>query len=246
MNALRFRITRILPAQIRACVAQLDEEQLWWRPNESSNSVGNLVLHLSGSMRHYIARGLGGSQYQRNRPAEFSERGPLPKQQLVAIFDEAISEVNATLETLDTSRLLDPAKPIGAREAFAFPALPDGSIFQPSNWSPDGSRLAGVAFGPDAKPTGVVLYDLQSGRYLRLTTSGTTPQLLRDGRRLLYEDEGQLFLLDPASGRTKEIMKRDRPRGSINQRIFQITRDNRQLVFIDAEVESDIWLMSPE
>jgi Tol biopolymer transport system component len=147
---------------------------------------------------------------------------------------------------LPTSRLLDPAKPIGAREAFAFPALPDGSIFQPSNWSPDGSRLAGVAFGPDAKPTGVVLYDLQSGRYLRLTTSGTTPQLLRDGRRLLYEDEGQLFLLDPASGRTKEIMKRDRPRGSINQRIFQITRDNRQLVFIDAEVESDIWLMSPE
>lgn len=108
MNALRFRITRILPAQIRACVAQLDEEQLWWRPNESSNSVGNLVLHLSGSMRHYIARGLGGSQYQRNRPAEFSERGPLPKQELVAIFDETMSEVSAALESLGTARLLDP------------------------------------------------------------------------------------------------------------------------------------------
>ncbi|HSB12716.1 MAG TPA: DUF1572 family protein, partial [Blastocatellia bacterium] len=60
LGALHSRITRILPAQIRACVEELTEEQLWWRPNEQANSVGNLVLHLSGSMRHYLSRGVGG------------------------------------------------------------------------------------------------------------------------------------------------------------------------------------------
>ncbi|HWP42170.1 MAG TPA: DUF1572 family protein [Blastocatellia bacterium] len=107
MRAMRARITQVLPAQIKACLEKLDEEQIWWRPNESSNSVGNLVLHLSGSMRHYIARGLGGRDYQRNRPAEFSERGPVPKQQLIALFDETISQVSETIESLDTARLLD-------------------------------------------------------------------------------------------------------------------------------------------
>jgi uncharacterized damage-inducible protein DinB len=107
IGAVHSRITRILPAQIKACIEELDEEQLWWRPNESSNSVGNLVLHLSGSMRHYVARGLGGVSYERNRPAEFSERGPLPKQKLIAVFEETVSQVSKVLESLDTARLLD-------------------------------------------------------------------------------------------------------------------------------------------
>ena len=108
IGAVRSRITRILPAQIKACIEELDEGQLWWRPNESSNSVGNLVLHLSGSMRHYIVRGLGGIDYERDRPAEFSERGPLPKQELIALFEETVGQVSEVIGSLDTARLLDP------------------------------------------------------------------------------------------------------------------------------------------
>ncbi|MEK6407601.1 MAG: DUF1572 family protein [Acidobacteriota bacterium] len=107
LEALRGRITRILPAQIRACVEELTEEQLWWRPNEHTNSVGNLVLHLSGSMRHYLSRGVGGLEYERDRPAEFAERGPLPKERLLVTFDETISQATQTLEAFDTSRFLD-------------------------------------------------------------------------------------------------------------------------------------------
>jgi uncharacterized damage-inducible protein DinB len=107
LEALRSRITRILPSQIRACVEELTEEQLWWRPNEKANSVGNLVLHLSGSMRHYLSRGVGGIDYQRDRPAEFAERGPLPKGQLLATFNETISQATETLESFDTTRFLD-------------------------------------------------------------------------------------------------------------------------------------------
>ena len=107
LAALRGRITRILPAQIRACVEELTDDQLWWRPNEHTNSVGNLVLHLSGSMRHYLCRGVGGIEYSRDRPAEFAERGPVPKTQLLATFNETISQAEQVLGEFDTSRLTD-------------------------------------------------------------------------------------------------------------------------------------------
>jgi uncharacterized damage-inducible protein DinB len=102
------RITHIIPMQIRECVEQLDEEQLWWRPNEQANSVGNLVLHVSGSTRHYLSHLLGGLDYTRNRPAEFAERGPVPKTQLLSNFDQVISEAAQVLSSFDTSRFLNP------------------------------------------------------------------------------------------------------------------------------------------
>ena len=108
LAALQSRITRIVPAQIRACVEDLTEEQLWWRPNEQTNSVGNLVLHLSGSMRHYLSRGVGGIEYHRDRPAEFAERGPIPKAQLLATFNETIRQAEQVLISFDASRFLEP------------------------------------------------------------------------------------------------------------------------------------------
>lgn len=107
IEGLRSRITRILPSQIRSCVEELSDEQLWWRPNEQANSVGNLVLHISGSMRHYLSNRVGGIQYERDRPAEFAERGPLPKQQLIETFDETIRQAAQVLDSFDTSRFLD-------------------------------------------------------------------------------------------------------------------------------------------
>jgi hypothetical protein len=108
LEALQSRITRILPAQVLSCVEELNEDQLWWRPNESSNSVGNLVLHLSGSMRHYIAKTVGEIHYERNRRAEFDERRPLPKDEVIAIFQETIHQVAQVLETFDRARFLEP------------------------------------------------------------------------------------------------------------------------------------------
>jgi uncharacterized damage-inducible protein DinB len=106
LDAVRTRITRIFPSQIRPCIEELSDEQLWWRPNEASNSVGNLVLHVSGSTRHYLSRSIGHLAYDRDRPAEFSERGPVPKHQLLAIFDETIAQATSVLDSFDTSRFL--------------------------------------------------------------------------------------------------------------------------------------------
>jgi uncharacterized damage-inducible protein DinB len=106
LGFLRKRITQILPDQIRACLAELTDEQLWWRPNDESNSVGNLILHLSGSTRHYLGRAVGGFEYNRDRPAEFSERGPIPREQLLKIFNETIAQAEASFDSFDSSRLL--------------------------------------------------------------------------------------------------------------------------------------------
>lgn len=110
LEALHKRITRLVPVQIRECIEQLDEEQLWWRPNSQANSVGNLVLHICGSTRHYLSRSLGGIDYTRNRPAEFAERGPVPKAHLLAVFDQTINEAAQVLDRFDTARFSQPTE----------------------------------------------------------------------------------------------------------------------------------------
>jgi uncharacterized damage-inducible protein DinB len=122
LDALQSRITKILPVQILACVEELSEEQLWWRPNEESNSVGNLVLHLSGSMRHYVAKTVGGVDYERNRKVEFTERRNLPKEEVVSLFKETIAQITEVFEGFDTRRFLE-ATPEPAYNATIFNLL---------------------------------------------------------------------------------------------------------------------------
>lgn len=109
LDSLRARITKVFPAQIRECLAALDDEQLWWRPNESSNSIGNLVIHLAGSLNHYLNRGIGGFEYDRDRAAEFAERRHIAKEELQAIFDEMVSKAEQTFDALTIERLGDPS-----------------------------------------------------------------------------------------------------------------------------------------
>ena len=109
LEALRARVTKVLPAQIRACVEELSEEQLWWRPNGQSNSVGNLVLHVRGAVLHFLCRGVGGLEYERDRPAEFAAEGSIRKRQLLAMFDEMVERATQTFDALDPSRLGEPS-----------------------------------------------------------------------------------------------------------------------------------------
>lgn len=58
--------------KIERCVFLLDRDQVWWRPNAASNSVGNLLLHLGGNLSQWVLQGLGGEPYERHRSAEFA------------------------------------------------------------------------------------------------------------------------------------------------------------------------------
>ncbi|HME58238.1 MAG TPA: DinB family protein, partial [Terracidiphilus sp.] len=60
--------------RLKSCVESLTEEQLWWRPNEACNSIGNLLLHLNGSVRQWLVASFNRLEDRRNRPAEFNLR----------------------------------------------------------------------------------------------------------------------------------------------------------------------------
>lgn len=91
--------------RITKCLAQLSPEQIWWRPNEASNSVGNLVLHLTGNVRQWIIAGLGGGPDVRQRDREFSERGPLPRRDLTGRLRTTVKEACAILDRLSPEEL---------------------------------------------------------------------------------------------------------------------------------------------
>ncbi|MGD9855427.1 MAG: DUF1572 family protein [Planctomycetaceae bacterium] len=97
-------------AKIVHCVEQLDDEQLWWRPTPSQNSIGNLVLHLCGNLRQWIIAGVGGAPDVRDRPREFAERGPLPRMELRRRLHSCIGEAGDALASADCTTLLVPCR----------------------------------------------------------------------------------------------------------------------------------------
>lgn len=103
-------------ARIVHCMDQLDEEQVWWRPGEGLNSLGNLILHLCGNLRQWIIAGVGGAPDTRNRPAEFAEKGPIPKAELMDRFAKVCAEADRVLAEFASERLLEPRRVQGFDE----------------------------------------------------------------------------------------------------------------------------------
>ena len=94
-------------AKIRRAVAALPADKLWWRPNEESNSVGNLLLHLTGNIRQWIVAGVGGAPFTRNRAAEFATRDGASAAELLAELERALAEVDQVLAGLTAERLVE-------------------------------------------------------------------------------------------------------------------------------------------
>ena len=107
VESARTRLCVHLTGQIRTCLSALKVEQIWWRPNESSNAIGNLVLHCVGSTRFYIGHVVGNRDFVRDRPAEFAERRELPAAELQARLDMAVGEADAVLAQVTPGSLLE-------------------------------------------------------------------------------------------------------------------------------------------
>ena len=93
--------------RIKHCIGQLNDEQVWWRPKTELNSIGNLILHLCGNVRQWIVSGIGGVADIRNRPAEFAERGPIAKEELLYRLSKVVDEAKTVLRRLTARQLLD-------------------------------------------------------------------------------------------------------------------------------------------
>jgi hypothetical protein len=109
LEALRSRILRVFPMQIRASVEKLTDEQLWWRPNEKSNSVANLIIHVSGSLDHYLNFSIGGFPYKRDRDREFATRETMTRAQLLERFDGMVARAEKTFEAITPESLGSPS-----------------------------------------------------------------------------------------------------------------------------------------
>jgi uncharacterized damage-inducible protein DinB len=93
--------------KIERCLAVLSDEDVWWRANEGSNSIGNLLLHLEGSTRAWIIGVVGGLQIQRDRQREFDEREQIPRAELVSRLKQTLTEADGVLARLDVDVLLE-------------------------------------------------------------------------------------------------------------------------------------------
>jgi uncharacterized damage-inducible protein DinB len=94
--------------RIEDSVALLSEEQVWWRPNPATNSVGNHLLHLQGNLSQWVLAGLGGIPYQRHRSHEFAAQGNIGKQELLGGTRDVIQRCQAVIRALPSAKLLEP------------------------------------------------------------------------------------------------------------------------------------------
>lgn len=92
--------------RMRSCVESLTDEQIWWRPNDASNSVGNLLLHLNGNVRQWLVASFNRIEDARNRHAEFDAPEQLPGAQLIGKLDETLQQASAILSRLAEADLL--------------------------------------------------------------------------------------------------------------------------------------------
>ena len=95
-------------ARLRACVESLTDEQVWWRPNQASNSIGNLILHLNGNVRQWLVASFNRQDDPRNRPAEFAAESGLTASELLERLGAAMSEAAAVLDRLTEADLVAP------------------------------------------------------------------------------------------------------------------------------------------
>jgi len=102
----RFRILEESIPRLRKCLEKLSQEEIWYRPNTHTVSIGNLVLHLCGNVRQWLISGLGGAPDHRDRQREFDEPGPLPTSELRKKLDKLTNDIEAVLEGLSTSDLI--------------------------------------------------------------------------------------------------------------------------------------------
>jgi hypothetical protein len=94
--------------RLRKSVEALTDEQVWWRPNPASNSIGNLILHLNGNVTQWLVDSFNRDEDKRNRPAEFAAEGGLSAAELLAKFGATMERAAQVFDRLTVEELLAP------------------------------------------------------------------------------------------------------------------------------------------
>jgi hypothetical protein len=94
--------------RLRQSVESLTDEQVWWRPNPASNSIGNLILHLNGNVTQWLVDSFNHDEDKRNRPEEFAAEGGLSAAELLAKLGATMERAAQVLDRLTVEELLAP------------------------------------------------------------------------------------------------------------------------------------------
>lgn len=94
--------------RMKTCVESLTTEQIWWRPNEASNSIGNLLLHLNGNVRQWLVASFNRDEGKRNRPAEFAAKEGATATELLERLGATLNEAAKVLDRITAAELLAP------------------------------------------------------------------------------------------------------------------------------------------
>lgn len=97
-------------SKLKICLEELEEADTWRRPNEHSNSVGNLLLHLSGNIRQWVISSLGNSDDNRQRETEFAADGGFTKVELKEKLFSTIEEAKAVIRNVTLAGVLKERK----------------------------------------------------------------------------------------------------------------------------------------
>lgn len=91
---------------IQIAFKKINEQQVWQRPNNSSNSLGNQILHLCGNMTQYVISSLGEQEDRRDRDAEFDARDGYTKEILIEKLQTTVNQVKEVIQNATEEQLL--------------------------------------------------------------------------------------------------------------------------------------------
>jgi uncharacterized damage-inducible protein DinB len=97
------RYFRHMASRVEKAATAIPEGQFWSKPFAFGNSIGHLVLHLTGNLNHYIGARIAGTEYVRHREHEFTDSVHHSRNDVLAKFREAVDLVVRTIESQDAA-----------------------------------------------------------------------------------------------------------------------------------------------
>ena len=119
LHLVRSRMVDDYPAQIGQCLDLMTEDDVWWRPDETSNALGNIMLHLIGSNCLYVGYGVGARAIERDRAAEFTARGNPDRVVIVGGWNQTVQMMTEVFDSLDASQLMEKTDRAGKETTIA-------------------------------------------------------------------------------------------------------------------------------
>lgn len=112
--------------------------------------------------------------------------------------------------------------------------------FWANSWSADGRKLAGT-WVLDRKGY-LHVYDFETKTYENFNLTAVKPIWLSDNRRILFERDGRLHILETQTKKSHEILSA----APYTISTICATRDARTLYYTVQKTESDLWLLTRE